>query len=504
MKSSLIAATALIAAASWASTTCAAPALNDVNSRDLQRLLRVQSDKVPADFASPHLPRVAHGAYDHVLLWNEIALDTTAIDHTPVRPGETRVFGEQFGPPRASRAMAIVHIAMFEAINAVHRRYRSYTGLAPVGGDVSVALAVARASHDAQAWLYPSQRARLDTLFAEDADAIEGSPASLAAGDALGAEAARSIIAMRVDDGSQFPDPTVGVDFTPIGGLGHWSPDPVSRSKIALGAFWGRVRPFVLTSASQFRSPPPPSLTSPLYTAAFLLTDALGGDPAHGTPTVRNPDETQQGIFWTYDGVPEICAPPRLYNQVARTLVIRHGLRDAEDLARFLALLNTSMADVAIAAWDSKWHYQFWRPVTAIRGAAAVGNPLTPGNAAWYPLGGQATNTHGPNFTPPFPAYPSGHAALGGAVFQTIRHFLPDDTAFTFVSDEFNGRNYSSTGQLMPLEPVRYKSLAEAEYDNAESRIWIGVHWQFDSDQGIATGHSVADWVFDHAFQPID
>jgi hypothetical protein len=118
-------------------------------------------------------------------------------------------------------------------------------------------------------------------------------------------------------------------------------------------------------------------------------------------------------------------------------------------------------------------------------------------------LGGQATNTSGPNFTPPFPAYPSGHATFGGGVFEVLRSYFKDNTSFVFVSDEFNGKNYSDTGQLQPLEPVNYRSLSTAEYDNAESRIYIGVHWQFDADVGIQVGHEVADYVLSHAFQPV-
>ena len=131
-----------------------------------------------------------------------------------------------------------------------------------------------------------------------------------------------------------------------------------------------------------------------------------------------------------------------------------------------------------------------------------TGNKLLVPIPNWYPLGDQATNTHGPNFTPPFPSYPSGHGTFGGGVFQMLRRSYPDNTHFTFVSDEFNGQNYSDTGSLA-IRAVRYASLSQAEFDNAESRIWIGVHWQFDSDSGIAAGRQVADWVWIHAFLPV-
>ena len=479
------------------------PALSRANSAEMQALLATQAGKLPVAFSDRTLPRVAVNTYDRLFLWNEIALDTTAIDHTPPPTGELRVFGEQFGPARTSRAMAIVHIAMFEAVNCIYPNYKSYTGLAPVQGEVSADYAIARAAHDALVWLYPSQAPRLDALLAADVRAMAGAPAALKAGNALGAAAAQSIVALRTNDGSQTPDPRVGVNYFPKLGPGYWSPDPVTGSKLALGAYWGQVTPFVMSAGGQFRPPPPPSLTSQEYTKAFRMTARLGGDPMNGTPTDRTARETLMGIFWTYDGTPSLCAPARLYNQVARTLAFQQGLNTVEDAARFLALVNTALADAGISAWDSKWYYQFWRPVTAIRNAAETGNPKTPQNPTWYPLGGQATNTHGPNFTPPFPSYPSGHAVFGGALFETFRHYWPDSTPFTFTSDEFNGKNRNIYGQIQKLHPLSYSSFTDAEYDNAESRIWIGVHWQFDADIGIAQGRQVADYVFANAFQPV-
>ena len=483
----------------------AVPALNPASSAELQDLLRVQIGRLPADFASGKPSRVPIDTYDRLMLWNEIGLDTTAIDHTPIQPteGSSRVFGEQLGPARSARAMAIINIAAFEAVNAVYQQYRSYTGLTPVHGDVSVDYAIARASHDAQVWLYPSQSKRLDALFAADISHIHGHPKALAAGNSMGISAARSIIALRMNDGSQIPEPRVGVDYFPKIGPGYWSPDPVSGSKTALGAYWNKVTPFVMKTASTFRVGPPPALTSEEYSAAFVKTAVLGGDPLHGTPTQRTARETLMGMYWTYDGVPELCAPPRLYNQVARTLALQEGMDQVEDAARFLALVNTAMADAAIAAWDSKYFYQLWRPVTAIRDSLSAGNPHTMPNPTWYPLGAQATNTHGPNFTPPFPSYPSGHATFGGALFQTFRHYWPDATPFTFTSDEFNGKNRDIYGHILPLHPLTYKSFKDAEYDNAESRVWIGVHWQFDANAGIHQGNLVADYVFANAFQPV-
>jgi hypothetical protein len=192
-----------------------------------------------------------------------------------------------------------------------------------------------------------------------------------------------------------------------------------------------------------------------------------------------------------------------MYNQLVRSVALQQGLNSVPVAARLFALTNTAMADAAISAWDTKWTYQFWRPVTAIRSSDQGGNTKVHVDSTWIPLGGQATNTSGPNFTPPFPAYVSGHATFGGALFAVLRKFYPDNTKFTFVSDEFNGKNRNDRGILQPLKPQTFNSFTDAEYQNAASRIYIGVHWDFDGSVGIKEGNQVGEWVYGHAFQPV-
>jgi PAP2 superfamily len=491
-----------------ANAAAAPSSLSADSKKELADLLAGPASWTTVSLFKNQLPRVAADVFDRYMLWNEIALDTTAIDHTPLVPGDVRPrWGEQFGPPRTSRAMAIVHIAMFEAVNAVTQRFRSYAQV-PAADDKSLSLdrAIAQAAHDTLLSLYPAQQLRLDSLLAQDIALIGGTAHRLSAGEALGALSAATILALRAADGAQAPEVTVGIgpnNFHLQPGLSYWSPDPVSGLLTALGANWGRVKPFVLTGASQFRPDPPPALTSNAYTAAYNRVAVLGGDPAHGTPTRRTDRQTFIGRFWGYDGTPGLCAPPRLYNMIARTVALQQGMTNLSELARFLALVNTALGDAGIAAWDAKWFYQFWRPVMGIRYGSAVGNPETAGNPMWYPLGAPATNTSGPNFTPPFPAYPSGHATFGGALFELFRAYWPDNTAFTIVSDEYNGLNRDADGVLRPYEPQTFNSFSEAEYDNAESRIYDGVHWEFDATKGIELGHHVARFVIEHAFQRI-
>jgi hypothetical protein len=475
-------------------------------SSDHRTLLGPLFDRLPqADATALRLPRTG---LDAVRRWNEIAINATGLDHTPVAPGEDRIFGEQLGPARSSRAMAIIHIAMFDAINAVIGRYQSYSGLHPVHEPVSLHVAVSQAAHDTLVALFPSQKTALDDRLREDLQLVEAKPEKIN-GIELGRRAAAAILKLRQADGSEIPEPHLGVNYFTSNKPGHWRQDPISRIPIALGAHWGECKPFVLESTNQFRAPPPPGLKSAAYAVAYNETKALGGDGIT-TPTQRTAEERFIGTFWAYDGTPSLCAPPRLYNQITVQIADQQKLH-AIELARLLALVNVAMADTAMAVWDSKYYYDFWRPVTAIREAdpgtgptgKGDGNPNTIGDPNFIPLGAPASNLQGPNFTPPFPAYPSGHAGFGGAVFQTLRRFFgTDQLGFTFVSDEFNGVTRDNQGDVRPYAPRSFSRLSQAEEENGQSRIYLGIHWAFDKTEGIAQGRRVADYVFNHAFKP--
>jgi hypothetical protein len=251
-------------------------------------------------------------------------------------------------------------------------------------------------------------------------------------------------------------------------------------------------------------------LNSPEYTAAFNEVKTLGGDGVV-TPTARTAEQTEIGIFWGYDGTPGLGTPPRLYNQIAMEIAEKRS-HNVVELARLLALVNVAMADAGIACWESKYAYEFWRPVTGIREAdegtgptgLGDGNPATVGDPTYSPLGAPASNLTGPNFTPPFPAYASGHATFGAALFQMLRHlYRTDRIPFSFVSDEFNGVTQDNQGNVRPLVRHNFSSLSQAEEENGQSRIYLGIHWVFDKTEGIAQGRKVADYVFKHAFRPV-
>jgi hypothetical protein len=504
----------------WGALFAPAPTTQQLATQQLATTARQAQSQRPR--STDTLGRLRH--------WNSIAIDASGLDHTPVDQGDPRHFGEQLGPGRAARAMAIVHLAIYRAVSKIAERTSNESELdrllddeerrvAEGEGDAgedgegndssgpSMDAAIAQAAHDTMVALFPSQSAVMDGYMAEE---LNGMPREgRAKGQRIGRRAARAILARAARDGSGHTEPRIGIEFIASNEPGKWRQDPISQVPLALGAYWGQVKPFVMRSGSQFRAPAPPALNSAEYAVAYEEAKRLGGDGAH-TQTSRNDEQTTIGTYWAYDGTPSLCAPPRLYNQVLMTIADQMGTTDVVELSRLLALANVAMSDAAIAIWESKFHYQLWRPVTAIREADAGtgptrlgdGNDATVGDREFMPLGAPATNLVGPNFTPPFPTYPSGHAGIGGALFQILRRFYgTDDITFTFTSDEFNGETADNQGVIRPLTPRTFTSLSQAEEENGQSRIYLGIHWSFDKTEGIAQGRKVADYVFDNALR---
>lgn len=413
-------------------------------------------------------------------------------------PGEAP--GQNGGPLRTTRGFAMTQIAVYDAVNAFDGKYTSYSAIPAAQRGASVEVAVAYAAHNVLTSVWSGQSARLAQVLADDLAAIGASPDALAKGRAVGEAAAAAIIARRANDGSQIGEVNFGgggrtatgttdangdaVNSGVIGTL-KWRPDPeTSANQIALGANWGAVTPFALQSGAQFRANPFPAVGTAAYRATYNDVKAIGAsqDTAGSTSTAR----TQFiGNYWGYEGTPQLGVPPRLYAQIAVQLAERGKVHNPTELAKYLAMVHIGMADAGIAVWYTKYHYNIGRPVTVIR--EENGDATTTADPAWTPYGISGANlaTY-VRQTPPFPAYSSGHAAFGSSMFEAARGFMPDNTAFTFVSQEYDGvTNDPVDGSVRPLVPVRYRSLSEAEIENGRSRVYNGSHWQADSTVGI-------------------
>ena len=486
------------------------------------------------------LPCAPQNAFDRFVMWNEIALDTTAIDHAPPPPGvKADPALHNLGPHRSSRAMAIVHVAIYDAINMAKRfnendptkpayLFETYSKNLPMPKRaVSVDMAITYAAAETLKWLYKEQSSVITDFIHKDERAIlngkDGDAPFFRQGRELGIAVAKSVLNARKDDGSNHSEPQIGDEGFPLSEeIGKWRPDPVSSVITALGGKWASVKPFVIgKNISIYRPPPPPDTSSAHYAKDFAEVKDLGGENTLRSPSKRTDEQTEIGIFWAYDGTAFLCAPPRLYNQIIRQLVqqktkeMRANNEDPKLLnyARLFAMANLAMADAAIVAWDAKYHYRYWRPVVGIRAGLMDGNDATDADFYWKALGAPASNsTRGPNFTPPFPSYPSGHAVFGGALMDVIRNYFPEDTSFDFTSDEFNGKN-APAGSTEPRKRItrHFDQLRQVEDENAKSRVYLGVHWQFDADAGVAQGNQVGSFVAAQALrcltatgQPID
>jgi hypothetical protein len=461
------------------------------------------SSDAPLRYAAP----VGPDAPARLAYWSNLLWSVNGADHAPPYTAGEASDADQLGPTRSSRAFAIVHLAVYDALNAISQRYPGYSGQLPALADSSKDAAIAQAAHDSLVALYPHQAGRIDAWLRADLARLPASRGKLNGID-VGRRAAAAILALRANDGAYQDEPLVGADYQAGQAPGQWRPDPVSRIRIALGAYWGRVRPFVVPSVLPLRAPPLPPMDSAAYLAAFNEVKQLGGDGVH-TPTIRTPEQTVIGYYWGYDGSAWVGTPPRLYSQIALQLALRKTA-DPLELARVMALVNVAVADAAIAVWDTKYVYKVWRPVHGIREASpgasptglGDGNPATVGDPGWTPLGSPASNLIGPNFTPPFPSYTSGHAGLGSAAFQVLRHLYGDATPFTFVSDEYNGITRDNHGYVRPRLARSFATLSQAEEENGVSRIYLGVHWRFDKDQGNVTGRAVGDIVTARGLTP--
>jgi membrane-associated phospholipid phosphatase len=392
------------------------------------------------------IKRVDKDNNDVILDWNANLLNAIYTDKT--------------APPVASRNMAIVQSAVFDAVNSFAKTYKNYhfTGTAPVGG--SVEAAAASAAYNALLALYPKQKTFFDQAFTSSLAKITDGAAE-DAGVVFGKTVADDLLSFRGNDGA---DKTVA--YSPGNNPGDWQPTAPALAA-ALLPQWGNVTPFGITSGSQFRPAGEPALTSDKYTADFNQVKDLGSFNS----TTRTAEQTQIAQFWADGG--GTFTPPGHWNQIAQNVAATKGNSLLEN-ARLFALLDISLADAGIAAWDAKYQYSFWRPITAIQKADTDGNPNTIADPNWKPL----------ITTPPFPEYISGHSTFSGAAATVLTSLLGDNISF----------NLNSLGT--PGIDRTFSSFNAAATEAGISRIYGGIHFNSANIDGQTTGKSIGNYVF--------
>lgn len=456
------------------------------------------------------------------LHWNGVLLELSRRDFSQGYAG-----GAQGGPTKTSRAMAMTHLAIYNAIAAFKQPSAMYVRSAKGGANTiqiplpnpksKLSELIDGAAHTMLLHLYERQKQLID---------ISAMTPNKLQGFIDGQEIAKAIIMDRQNDGSSAANPMARTTDSPD--YGKHKTDPYEAGQPALGKEWGMVQRFCGDTNIPV-APFPGTGSAPLigngdYKADY---DEVLDKGSRGK-TTRTPDQTAIGVYWGYDGSNNIGVPPRMYNQIARKIIDTRieaevfskddeALRELQ-ISRLLAAVNCAMADAGIDAWLAKYANDLWRPVVGIRGEdASVSDPF------WAPVGAPQTNKAniGPR-TPPFPAYPSGHATFGAALFQvlaksggsevTLASVLAEETTeakignqkFMFTSDEMDGIAVDTDGSMRTRAPRQFQSYARAIYENAVSRVYLGVHWRFDGLSrthvdvgGVPLGLKVGKQAFD-------
>jgi PAP2 superfamily len=377
-----------------------------------------------------------------------------------------RTKGAQPATIHATRSFAIMHAAIYDAVNAIDRSHEPYlVQLTRVSAAASQDAAASVAAHDVLRALYPAFQTTLDSQLTQELAAL---PADVQTtqGEDVGHAVAAAILDLRTDDGSAAQP----IPFVFINAPARYQSTPPNFPPEPQFTHWSRVTPFVLRRADQFRPGPPPSLTSDAYGTSFNQVKTLG----IANSTAATPDEQLIGRFWN-------GAIQNYWNEIAHTATLRHGLNVAHS-ARLFALLNLSLADSVIAFYDAKYTYNFWRPVTAVRAADVRTNPATQPDPNWLPEAVKTTND---------PSYPGAHAAISAAAETVLLAF--------FDKDDFR---LDVTSEVLPGVERHFGSFSAAEREASLSRIFAGVHFSIDEQAGETLGRRVADFVIDQSLRP--
>jgi len=390
---------------------------------------------------------------DVVSDWNAIAVQSTI---TAARPGQTGMLD-----------VAMVQLAIYDAVQAIEKKYEPYYVEIP-GASGSPEAAAAKAAHDVLVSRFPSQAANLDTAYQQYL--LNHGLADNDPGVGVGAKAAAGIIALRACDGS-FPNPAPP-PFIGGTGIGVWRPTPPGNLPM-LAPWLGNVTPFAMTRPSQFRSDPPPALTSREYARDYNEIKTLGVMDNSS----RTAEQTDLANFWnTNYGV--------LWNQALRDIATAH-VDNIADSSRLFALAEIAIADALINCWNTKNVYVSWRPITAIQEGNNDNNPWTAGDPNWKPL----------ITTPNYPDHSSGANSFTGAVTRMLALFFETDH-LTF--------SLTTTNPGPTIVDTRtYNRFSDAAQDVVDARIYEGIHFRFADEVGRRQGRQVAEWIFKNYLRPL-
>jgi hypothetical protein len=377
-----------------------------------------------------------------------------------------------------SRTLSMVHAAIHDALNTIDPRYERYALDGESVPDASAQAAIAAAVHDVLAGVIPAfgnaaqqaaARAATDADYAASLALLSDGP-SKTDGMTVGRAAAAAVLSLRSDDAVT----SANIPYTVLPGPGVWqpTPNPDPPSPPAAGLLppilpgWGNVTPFAFRNGAQFRPDPPPVLDSAQYATDYNEVKTIGEQFS----STRTAEQSEIAQFW-YEGA------QAGWNRIARVVATQHGL-DLWEQARLMALLNFAVADGYIAGWNAKYFYNFWRPVTAIRAGDTDGNPDTIADLAW--------NTY--LNTPAIPDYPSTHSVLGGAASEVLARFFGDDNV-AFVT---------TSGAPFAGITRQFSSFSQAAAENADSRVYAGIHFRTACQEGLRLGSKIGKFAFGH------
>jgi hypothetical protein len=383
---------------------------------------------------------------DTVTDWNQTAVEVMKVANVTGNPW--------------SRSLAMVHVGMADAINAVQGRYSRVTANLPTMPNASAEAAAATAAWRILVALYPNQKATIDEAYAASLKAIPDGQAKTD-GVALGEKVAAAVQADRAADGTSAPN-----TYRPVTSPGVWVPTTPPAF-----AQYARAKPWALTSPDQFRPEGPPQLASALYARDYNETRSLGGVNS----TARTAEQTEAVRFWTQANLPPS------WQTAARQLSAAKGLSLAEN-ARLFALLNMGVANTFITDWDAKFTYNFWRPITAIRNGDMDGNDATEREAGWTPL----------NDTPMHPEYPSQAAIISGLALGVLESVFGPNPATPVVAADL----------MDPKRTRSFKGIAEMAAEHSNVRIWGGIHFRNSLEVGDAMGRRLAVYLIENSIKP--